>query len=569
MRRENKGRRLYYAYLTIPSEYRPLFKNRVQLKRSLGTTDNRIASKLLRDKEAEMIEEIRKKDYENHPLVKVALDIQNSLWKKVKYQASDWLDAKTKTVAYLDIMEEANRQIMAGLESGKIKYLKPDGKEISNASQYFRKYIDQGLMTKTSGFVLDRIYEDKDTLNITDGGSMYVTKDLGVTVRPPFDEPIHIDGTPEYKMIITGEPEGELTISERYDQKANAEPLMVLKIQLERLFIEYSDEKSLPTKQGKFIGEVIEEYLNDPMFTNIERHKTKNEYRSKLETFRKWASYQTLDSFTATSPYDYIKMLLDPTNPLGIGKTRAEDGVPSNGTIKKYLTPVKRVFSFATRTGHIDSNPFESVEVKDYGHKQIDRIDWTDEQLTQLFNLDMPDRERLAFTLMAITGFRLDEVALLEWDQITEVNGILCLDLTTIDVTVKGKNSQRLLPIPDMFKAIVPERGEGKLFNYRRDKLDGKAQNHASRSCMKFVRQITPDPRCNLHSLRHTFTTKMRNSGIDGDLIKFLLGHSLGGVPYGKAHQLENKLIAMNKLAEQEFSFLSMKKLEDMRVPKG
>jgi len=59
MRRENKGRRLYYAYLTIPSEYRPLFKKSiVQLKRSLGTTDNRIASKLLRDKEAEMIEEI-------------------------------------------------------------------------------------------------------------------------------------------------------------------------------------------------------------------------------------------------------------------------------------------------------------------------------------------------------------------------------------------------------------------------------------------------------------------------------------------------------------------------------
>ena len=59
MRRENKGRRLYYAYLTIPSKYRPLFKKSiVQLKRSLGTTDNRIASKLLRDKEAEMIEEI-------------------------------------------------------------------------------------------------------------------------------------------------------------------------------------------------------------------------------------------------------------------------------------------------------------------------------------------------------------------------------------------------------------------------------------------------------------------------------------------------------------------------------
>ncbi|MBL6854735.1 MAG: tyrosine-type recombinase/integrase [Rhodobacteraceae bacterium] len=547
---------MYYAYLTIPSEYRPLFKNRVQLKRSLGTTDNRIASKLLRDKEAEMIEEIRKKDYENHPLVKVALDIQNSLWKKVKYQASDWLDAKTKTVAYLDVMEEANRQIMAGLESGKIKYLKPDGKEIDDASQYFRKYIGQGLMTKTSGFRMKRLSKSSGMFYLPDENELIIDR----RNEPP---------PPEYTMVIEGsldEPDDNLTISGRFDQKANAEPLMVLKIQLERLFIEYSDEKSLPTKQGKFVGEVIEEYLNDPMFTNIERHKTKNEYRSKLETFRKWASYQTLDSFTAHSPYEYIRMLLDPANPLGLGKTRAEDGVPSNGTIKKYLTPVKRVFSFATRNGHIGFNPFENVEVKDYGHKQIDRIDWTDEQLTQLFNLDMPDRERLAFTLMAITGFRLDEVALLEWDQITEVNGILCLDLTTIDVTVKGKNSQRLLPIPDMFKDSLPERGEGKLFNYRRDKLDGKAQNHASRSCMKFVRQVTLDPRCDLHSLRHTFTTKMRNSGIDGDLIKFLLGHSLGGVPYGKAHQLENKLIAMNKLAEQEFSFLNTPRLTDDRT---
>ena len=288
-----------------------------------------------------------------------------------------------------------------------------------------------------------------------------------------------------------------------------------------------------------------------------------------LETFQRWASYQTIDSFTAQSPYEYISVLLDPANPLGLGKTRAKDGVPSNGTIKKYLTPIKRIFTFASRKGHIDFNPFENVEAKDYGHKQIDRIDWTDEQLTKLFNLDMPDRERLAFKLMAITGFRLDEVALLEWDQITEVNGILCLDLTGIDVTVKTKNARRLLPIPDRFKDALSERAEGQLFNYRRDKLDGKAQNHASRECMKFVRLVTRDERCDLHSLRHTFKTKMRNSGIDGELMKFILGQRVSGEQYGQAHRLENKLEAMNKLAEQELSFLNTLSLTDERKTTG
>ena len=546
MRRENKGRRLWHAYLTVPPEYRSLFTNRVQIKRSLGTTDDKLASKLLRDKEAEMIEEIRKADYENHPLVKVALDIQNSLWKKVKYQASDWLDAKTKTAAYLDVMEETNNQIMAGIKTGTIKYVDPKGKEVKSPSQYFKKYLGKGLMTKADDFAIDRVFINSGRRN---------------------DIFSHPEGTKVYKMVITSANESspDLSLTELYDAKVNAEPLMVLKIQLERLFIQYSDEKSLPTRQGMFVGEVIAEYLTDPMFTNITRHKTKNEYRSKLETFQRWASYQTIDSFTAQSPYEYISVLLDPANPLGLGKTRAKDGVPSNGTIKKYLTPIKRIFTFASRKGHIDFNPFENVEAKDYGHKQIDRIDWTDEQLTKLFNLDMPDRERLAFKLMAITGFRLDEVALLDWDQITEVNGILCLDLTGIDVTVKTKNARRLLPIPDRFKDALPERGEGQLFNYRRDKLDGKAQNHASRECMKFVRLVTHDERCDLHSLRHTFKTKMRNSGIDGELMKFILGQRVSGEQYGQAHRLENKREAMNKLAEQELNFLNTPRLTDER----
>jgi len=403
-------------------------------------------------------------------------------------------------------------------------------------------------MTKSNDFAIDRVFINSDRTN---------------------DVFSHPEGTDVYKMVITSpnEPSPDLSLTELYDAKVNAEPLMQLKIQLERLFIEYSDEKSLPTKQGKFVSEVIDEYLQSTLFTSIGRNKTKGEYLSKLKIFKNWAGYQTIDQLEPQSPYEYINALLDPSNPLSLGKTRAEDGVPSNGTIKKYLNPVKRVFKFATRNGYIDTNPFSNVEAKGYGHKQVDRIDWTDEQLRQLFNLDLRDRERLVLTLMAITGFRLDEVALLRWEQISEVNGILCLDLTGIDVTVKTDSSARLLPIPDKFIGLLLPKGEGSLFDYRRDS-DGKAQNHASRECMEYVRMVTTDPRCDNHSLRHTFKTKLRNSGIDETLINFLMGHNQDGVKYGQAHNLDRKLEAMNKLAEEQLGFLNTPRLTDERKTK-
>lgn len=78
-------------------------------------------------------------------------------------------------------------------------------------------------------------------------------------------------------------------------------------------------------------------------------------------------------------------------------------------------------------------------------------------------------------TILATTGMRLDEVALLDWSQIKKKSGISYFDVT--NAIVKNDGSERLVAIHVDIK--FPERDTGRLFSYPAGQ-DGKAQNNAS-----------------------------------------------------------------------------------------
>jgi integrase len=178
--------------------------------------------------------------------------------------------------------------------------------------------------------------------------------------------------------------------------------------------------------------------------------------------------------------------------------------------------------------------------------------------------MDIPKQDRLVLAILACTGARLDEIALLTWGQVHEnktKDNHLVHWLDTTQAIVKNEASKRLIPIvPRVWKLIRAHRVYAnskepeRLFTYGRDK-DGKAENKASRAIMPHIRKISMDGTFAIHSLRHTFNTMCREAGIDWELREFIQGRSGQGegAKYGRPTWVAKQLEEIGKI---DYSFL-------------
>ena len=169
----------------------------------------------------------------------------------------------------------------------------------------------------------------------------------------------------------------------------------------------------------------------------------------------------------------------------------------------------------------------------------------------------MKDRDRLCLKILASTGMRLDEVALLTFDdlKVDEDTGIHFFDLTDDAKLLKNDAaSRRQVPVPDQL--VLPS-GQGRLFDYPKD-IDGKSQNAASKALMRHTAKVRTSEDQNLvvHSLRHTYKDMLRDAGIAKDMQDFLLGHTASSVgeSYGQGYSLKSKKEAIDRL---NLSFLA------------
>ena len=113
----------------------------------------------------------------------------------------------------------------------------------------------------------------------------------------------------------------------------------------------------------------------------------------------------------------------------------------------------------------ININPWPKLRLTNYGSASEEYVPFKHEQLSALFALAKLDgkgrmnrREHLLLSILIATGCRLDEAALLCWENIMEQKeGWQYIDLTK--AIVKNSGSRRLLPIPDRLQSLMPSRG--------------------------------------------------------------------------------------------------------------
>ena len=466
-------RKSLQACVTIPEALRPLFKNRKQIYKSLGTTDQREAYERLSEKEAEIWRELDQANLASHPLA----------------------------VAYKEL-------------------------------------VDVVLKGETPWNIEDLFDRDRRFL-LEDDIRQRTSEAMGFA-RSAFDD---------------------------FEVGAYAQTDYLKAEELLNIFVEefrkVSEENFAPKKRGRLFSDVVKEYHNSSLFkTNKKtnepkRQKTLDKEITQVATFMKWAGEVDLNAFTTSLATNYAEALVDPKS----GLITKRGKIAGKETIDGYISSVRNVLNFATRKDYITINPWAGLgaALTGYGTARVKYRDWSKDELRQYFSMQIPSQDKLAVALLATTGARLDEIALLEWDQLHSDNTEDGKTVHWLDVTqgiVKNRPSRRMIPVlPKVWDLIqqhpknTNEKEPDRLFTYPRGK-DGKAQNKASQALNAHCRKISTDTRFAIHGLRHTFNTMCRHALIDSEMREFMVGRggSGEGARYGQAADVSTYIKELEKL---------------------
>ena len=268
------------------------------------------------------------------------------------------------------------------------------------------------------------------------------------------------------------------------------------------------------------------------------RQKSKQAYQSHINRFIELVGDVDLDSIKPVTLYDFAEVM-------------AVKYISSNATIRNYISSVSDVLNYAVRNDLITTNPAKGLDLRSYGKEAEERKPFPEEMLHLLFAQNLPKDIRVLWAILITTGMRLDEASLLTTSSIKTEKGIRYFDLT--EAIVKNKGSARKVPVPSAITGLLNGylsviKGQ-RLFDFPIN-ADGKAQNAASKKCMRYVRKITQDPQLVVHSMRHNFIDFSRNAEIPKDLHDFITGHPGGDTAssYGEGHSLAVKYEALNKI---------------------
>ena len=487
----NSGRGNWYAYCTVPKSLRSILK-KTKMRKSLGTSDSRIARQRLRDVESEFYREFDRADIASHPL----------------------------PTAYLALNAAVRASTITGYKDS--KPIDPmDLQELFDPEKrwnWFEEIRDQaGLILASTG--VD--YSDYEEAAVVVGLAEKV-------------EPLLHDFSVEFRKV--------------------------------------SSEDYAPKKRAILFKDMADKYFASYEYnTVLTREKTKDDYRSSIDKFMRWAGDVDLSAFAGQEGVLFMNAYADEmvNNREIIPIFRGDS--PSASTLQRHFAAVHSVLSFAKNEGHINESLWDNY--KKVAHRKaqatVKPIAFSEPQIMQLLLAKKKPREQLLFQLAIGTGCRLDEIALLTWGQVISqvVAGVevFALDFRPLDTKVKREASHRVVPlVPDVFACLPPRnkspfsciKEPDRLFDYPKIK-DGKT-DAASKAGMRQIRKLFKDPRLVNHSFRHYFTNKTREAEqyLPKAAVNYITGHSIGAGErdqYGDGYSLKMTYEAMCKL---DFSFL-------------
>ena len=244
-------------------------------------------------------------------------------------------------------------------------------------------------------------------------------------------------------------------------------------------------------------------------------------YGSIVAQFLKWLGAK------ADHPMSFItaQMLSDFRENLLAGNRRFR-------TVNIKMTVLGVAFRAAFRERHISENPFEFVQPLKNREQDPGRKPLGVKQIKALLQVSGPEwRSMILFGVY--TGQRLMDIAQLRWDAI---------DMTAKTIQLKTQKTRRFLKLPiqeDLYRHLV-KWGEFRTSEFVHPRLSGiprssilgaefaqilidaGLRNTEIKQPGRLRRQFT----YSFHSLRHTATTWLKDSGVPVSVVMDFIGHS-------------------------------------------
>ena len=209
-------------------------------------------------------------------------------------------------------------------------------------------------------------------------------------------------------------------------------------------------------------------------------------------------------------------------------KVKCQEKGHSPATVKHVLQCVRAVYNFSIRLGdYVGENPTRNVKFPrlDNARKRFFSDDQVDALLSALAEKSMDVHDMTLLSILA--GLRFGEIAKLRWERVDLENGIIHVDGKNGETREAYLDNEELVEMFDVKKSAKSVRGL--VFP---GPLHGGIMKDIPDTFMKTVDDLGfnngyEDARQKLtfHSCRHTFGSRLAQSGIPLLTIKELMGH--------------------------------------------
>ncbi|EFL9371963.1 site-specific integrase, partial [Escherichia coli] len=204
-------------------------------------------------------------------------------------------------------------------------------------------------------------------------------------------------------------------------------------------------------------------------------------------------------------------------------------------TIQNYISALAQIWDLARNRYHDapQDNPWRGHGLEAKSSK-VNYEAFSNDELAKVFSMLADEEEMQNITLIGMyTGMRINEIASLTIDDVKEIEGVLCFEITQ----GKTKAAARVVPVHSLITPLVLSLREkphnGFLFYHASitERADGKRSTWHTQRFTRAKRKALGEKgteRKVFHSLRHGVAQLLDRNQIPEDRIALLLGHTRG-----------------------------------------
>ncbi|MBN1155837.1 site-specific integrase [candidate division KSB1 bacterium] len=280
------------------------------------------------------------------------------------------------------------------------------------------------------------------------------------------------------------------------------------------------DRESLGLEQGDIKTEITT--FHHKIKSYIDNHypkRTAETYWLRWRNFLRWIATERKYTFIQ----DISKQDLEDYKTYRLKQTTIHNKTVSRATVNNELKDLRRLFNIALKLELIKFNVFKNISMLRHT-KKVPHY-YTDDELQRIFSHLTP-RYKPYFITLLYTGMRKGELEQLQWADVDLERKLIHIKPHG-DRTISKCRPRTIEMHEQVYQAIMERKQlqESDVYIF-----SSKQGNVLTKNILYTIFQIAKQKagvkKGNVHSLRHTFATRLVQNHVDLKYISYLLGHT-------------------------------------------